>query len=63
VENNVSQVRGIKGLSSGVFLGKLYIKKDWDYGQLSASNLQFSLKKVFVIMFLARPSLICLNWL
>jgi potassium/chloride transporter 4/5/6 len=28
VENNVSQVRGIKGLSSGVFLGKLYIKKD-----------------------------------
>jgi potassium/chloride transporter 4/5/6 len=32
--NNVSKVRGIKGLSSGVFLGKLYTNKYQDYGQV-----------------------------
>jgi hypothetical protein len=36
VANNVSKVRGIKGLSSGVFLGKLYIKEDQAHGQVQS---------------------------
>jgi hypothetical protein len=32
--NNISHVRGIKGLSSGVFLGKLNINKVQDCGQV-----------------------------
>jgi potassium/chloride transporter 4/5/6 len=32
--HNVSKVRGIKGLSSGVFLGKLYTNKYQYYGQV-----------------------------
>jgi potassium/chloride transporter 4/5/6 len=50
--NDVSKVRGIKGLSSGVFLGKLYTNKDQDYDQVVISTVQFEKDIVYHIFYM-----------